>query len=257
MLAVFDSGPRGAYPSGVLDDVTIWQGDSRELISRLPDASVDLICTDPPYNLGGYSTGNIKMAWRSDFNNDVADWDQIAFDPEEWLAPFRRVLKPTGTVFAFTSYNLLGRWHEVFDPAFDTFQFIVWHKTNPPPKLRRAGFLNSCELIVCCWDRGHTWNFGRQRDMHNFIEAPICGGNERVRDPVHPTQKPLRVVRRLLELASGPGDLVLDPFMGVGTTGVAAVEMGRRFVGIEIDTGYVAAAELRLEAARLKAAAAG
>ena len=183
----------------------IWQGDSRELISRLPDASVDLICTDPPYNLGGYSTGNIKMAWRSDFNNDVADWDQIAFDPEEWLAPFRRVLKPTGTLFAFTSYNLLGRWHEVFDPAFDTFQFIVWHKTNPPPKLRRAGFLNSCELIVCCWDRGHTWNFGRQRDMHNFIEAPICGGNERVRDPVHPTQKPLRVVRRLLELASGPG----------------------------------------------------
>ena len=93
--------------------------------------------------------------------------------------------------------------------------------------------------------------------MHNFIEAPICGGNERVRDPVHPTQKPLRVVRRLLELASGPGDLVLDPFMGVGMTGVAAVEMGRRFVGIEIDPGYVAAAELRLEAARLKAAAAG
>ena len=121
---------------------------------------------------------------------------------------------------------MLGRWHEVFDPAFDTFQFIVWHKTNPPPKLRRAGFLNSCELIVACWDRGHTWNFTRQRDMHNFIEAPICGGNERVRDPVHPTQKPLRVLRRLLELACGPGDLVLDPFMGVGSTGVAAVEWG-------------------------------
>jgi site-specific DNA-methyltransferase (adenine-specific)/modification methylase len=152
---------------------------------------------------------------------------------------------------------MLGRWHEVFDPAFDTFQFIVWHKTNPPPKLRRVGFLNSCELIVCCWDRGHTWNFGRQRDMHNFIEAPICAGAERVRDPVHPTQKPLRVLRRLLELASGPGDLVLDPFMGVGSTGVAAVEMGRRFVGIEIDEGYVGAAERRIEAARLKAAAAG
>ena len=97
---------------------------------------------------------------------------------------------------------MLGRWHEVFDPAFDTFQFIVWHKTNPPPKLRRVGFLNSCELIVCCWDKGHTWNFTRQRDMHNFIEAPICSGHERVKDPVHPTQKPLRVLRRLLELAS-------------------------------------------------------
>ena len=93
--------------------------------------------------------------------------------------------------------------------------------------------------------------------MHNFIEAPICGGNERVRDPVHPTQKPLRVLRRLLEFASAPGDVVLDPFMGVGSTGVAAVEMGRRFVGIEIDESYVAAAERRIEAARLKAAAAG
>src|SRR5262245_12953484 len=197
------------------------------------------------------------MAWRKSFNNDVADWDQVDFDPAAWLEPFQRVLKPTGTVFAFTSYNLLGRWHEAFDPAFDTFQFIVWHKANLPPQLRRAGFRNSRELIVACWDKGHTWNFTRQRDMHNFIEAPICGGAERVRDPVHPTQKPLRVLRRLLDLASLPGDVVLDPFMGVGSTGVAAVEMGRRFVGIEIDEAYVAAAERRIEAARPKVAAAG
>ena len=238
-------------------DATLWQGDSRELLARIPDHSVDLICTDPPYNLGGYSTGNIKMAWRSEFNNDVAAWDQVTFEPSAWLAEFRRVLKPTGTIFAFTSYNMLGRWHEVFDPAFDTFQFIVWHKTNPPPKLRRVGFLNSCELIVCCWDKGHTWNFTRQRDMHNFIEAPICGGNERVKDPVHPTQKPLRVLRRLLELASAPGDLVLDPFMGVGSTGVAAVELGRRFIGIEIEEGYLAAARRRIDEAQRKVAAAG
>ena len=208
---------------GEAPGATIWQGDSRLLLARVPDASVDLICTDPPYNLGGYSTGNIDMSWRKSFNNDVAEWDQLAFEPSEWLAEFRRVLKPTGTLFAFTSYNLLGRWHEVFDPAFDTFQFVVWHKTNPPPKLRRAGFLNSCELIVACWDKGHTWNFGRQRDMHNFIEAPICAGRERVKDPVHPTQKPLRVLRQLIEWGSRPGDLVLDPFMGVGSTGVAAL----------------------------------
>src|SRR4029453_4472413 len=129
-----------------LVDITVWRGERRGLLARLPDASVDLICTDPPYNLGGYSTGNIKMAWRSDFNNDVADWDQIVLDPEECAPPFGRVLRPTGTVFAFTSYNMLGRWHEVFDPAFDTFQFIVWPKTNPPPKLRRVGVPNSCDL---------------------------------------------------------------------------------------------------------------
>jgi DNA modification methylase len=229
-------------------DVMLWHGDSRDLLARIPDASVDLICTDPPYNLGGYSTGNIDMSWRKSFNNDVAEWDR-AFEPADWLAELRRVLKPTGTLFAFTSYNLLGRWHEAFDPAFDTFQFVVWHKTNPPPKLRRAGFLNSCELIVACWDKGHTWNFGRQRDMHNFIEGPICAGKERTKDPVHPTQKPLRVLRQLVEWGSNPGDLVLDPFMGVGSTGVAAIELGRRFIGMELEESYIGAARRRIDAA--------
>ena len=230
------------------EPATLWQGDSRELLARIPDASIDLICMDPPYNLGTYSTGNIEMSWRKAFNNDVAAWDQLAFDPAAWLAELRRVLKPTGTLFAFTSYNLLGRWHEAFDPAFDTFQLVVWHKTNPPPKLRRAGFLNSCELIVACWDQGHTWNFGRQRDMHNFIESPICAGRERLKDPAHPTQKPVRVLRRLIEWSTRPGDLVLDPFMGVGSTGVAARQLGRRFVGIELDPGYWAAAQRRIDA---------
>lgn len=224
-------------------------GDSSEQIKNIPDQSIDLILTDPPYNLGRYSTGNIKMSWRKDFNNDVAEWDTTIFNPAEWLDEFKRILKPTGTIFAFTSYNLIGRWHQVFDPVFDTFQFIVWHKTNPPPKLRRAGFLNSCELIVCVWNKGHTWNFTKQKDMHNFIESPICMGRERLKNPVHPTQKPIQVLSRLVKLATNPGDLVLDPFMGVGSSGVAALQLDRRFTGIEIDPVYFRAAEKRLEAA--------
>ncbi len=123
-------------------------GDSYKKIKTIPTSSVDLILTDPPYNLGMYSKGNIKMNWRKDFNNDIADWDKIEFTPKHWLPEFKRILKPTGNLFAFTSYNLLGKWHEAFDPQFDTFQFMVWHKTNPAPKIRRAGFLNSCELII-------------------------------------------------------------------------------------------------------------
>jgi DNA modification methylase len=225
---------------------TIEHADSREHIRAMPDSSVDLILTDPPYNLAGYSTGNIAMSWRKDFNNDLAAWDQEAFDPAEWLDELTRVLKPTGNLFAFTSYNMLGPWHAAYDPVFDTFQFMVWHKTNPPPKLRRQGFLNSCELIVCMWNKGHTWNFTNQKDMHNFIETPICMGRERLKDPVHPTQKPLRVLRRLVELASNPGDVVFDPFMGVGSTGVAALELDRSFIGIEIDRAYYEAAARRL-----------
>ena len=225
-------------------------GDSQDVLSQMPTGSADLILTDPPYNLSAYSRGNIRLSWRSDINNDLAKWDEVAFSPAEWAEEFLRVLKATGNLFAFTSYNLLGRWHEVFDPIFDTFQFMVWHKTNPVPKIRRAGFVNSCELIVCMWQKGHTWNFTRQKEMHNFIQAPTCMGRERVKDSKHPTQKPLKVLRRLVDLASDQGDLVFDLFMGVGSTGVAALEGGIRFLGVEIDGGYFCAARDRLMAVR-------
>ncbi|MHB8707958.1 MAG: DNA-methyltransferase, partial [Desulfuromonadales bacterium] len=222
-----------------MDDsrLTLQQGDCRDLLCRLPDHSVDLLLTDPPYNLNPYSTGNMQFAWRGAINNDVAAWDR-EFDPAEYRDEFLRVLKPSGNLFAFCSYNLLGRWHEVFDPLFDTFQFFVWHKSNPVPKIRRQGFLNSCELIVCMWNKGHRWNFGRQRDMHNFFEGPICMAPERLKAPKHPAQKPVRLLKHLIDIASQPGDLVLDPFMGVGSTGVAALALERRFVGMELDPDY-------------------
>lgn len=226
---------------------TIQQGDSRNHITTLPPASVDLILTDPPYNLNPYSTGNIALSWRSEINNDLAAWDGETFNPAEWVDEFVRILKPTGNIFAFTSYNLLGKWHDAFDAKFDTFQFMVWHKTNPTPKIYKAGFLNSCELIVCLWNRKHTWNFKGQREMHNFIETPICMGKERVRHPKHPTQKPLVLLRHIIEIASNAGDLIYDPFMGVGSTGVAALELGRRFDGVELDEGYFTAAKKRLD----------
>jgi len=230
----------------------LYLGDSYELISEIPTASIDLILTDPPYNLSRYSTGNIRLSWRKDINNDVADWDKVEFRPSDWVSEFKRILKPTGNIFAFCSYNLIGKWHEAFDPEFDTFQFFVWHKTNPVPKVLRAGFLNSCELIVCMWNKGHTWNFSSQREMHNFIEAPICMGSERVRNPFHPTQKPVRVLEHIIKIASEEDDVVFDPFMGVGSTGVAALNLGRKFIGIEIDENYFRAAERRIREAAAK-----
>lgn len=225
----------------------IQEGDARDLIAGVPDHSVDLILTDPPYNLAPYSTGNIKMRWRKDINNDLAQWDRTTFDPKEWAMEFCRVLKPTGNLFAFTSYNLLGRWHEVFDPVFDTFQLMVWHKTNPVPKIFKAGFLNSCELIVCVWNKRHTWNFISQKDMHNFVEAPICMSPERLKTPAHPTQKPVAVLKKIIRIASNEDGVVLDPFMGVGSTGIAAMQLQRRFIGFEADATYFRAAQARLE----------
>lgn len=119
---------------------------------------------------------------------------------------------------------------------------MVWHKRNSAPKLRRAGFINSCELIVCASNKGHSCNFGKQSEMHNFIEIPIRMRSDRLENPKHPTQKPVRVLEHLLKLGSNERDLVLDPFMGVGSSGVAALNMKRRFLGFDNEPVYVKAA---------------
>lgn len=224
----------------------LMHGDCMEKLKQLPDASIDLILCDPPYNLAKYSTGNMKFEWRSEINNDVATWDLAELSPADFLDEFKRILSPTGNIFIFTSYNLIGKWHEVFDSEFDTFQFMVWHKTNPIPNIRKSSFLNSCELIACMWNKGHTWNFTKQSEMHNFIESPLCMGKERLKSPKHPTQKPLSVLKHIIKLASNEQDLVLDMFMGVASTGVAALELNRRFIGIEINDEYYKASEKRI-----------
>lgn len=145
--------------------------DCFNLMKTIPDNCIDLILTDPPYNIAQYSTGNIFLPKRKPINNDIANWDKNSINPHNLVYDFKRILKPTGNIFIFTGYNKLGQWHEAFDKEFDTFQIFIWHKTNPPPKIYKNGFLNSCELIVCLWNKGHTWNFSTQKEMHNFLNA--------------------------------------------------------------------------------------
>lgn len=225
--------------------------DCFSALKKIPDNSVDLILTDPPYNIAQYSTGNMSFDWRSDINNDLAEWDLNILNPVDLLPEFKRILSPTGNIFIFCSYNLIGEYHKVFDPEFDTFQFMVWHKTNPVPNFRKSSFLNSCELIVSCWNKGHTWNFTTQKDMHNFIESGICMGNERIKGKdgktLHPTQKPISVLKKIINIASNENDVVLDCFNGVGSTGEASLSLNRRYIGIEIDKVYFEATKKRLE----------
>lgn len=229
-----------------IDNYLLILGDCLEKLKEIPDGSIELILCDPPYNLAKYSTGNMKFEWRPEINNDVAKWDLKELAPIDFLHEFKRILSPTGNIFIFTSYNMIGKWHEVYDSEFDTFQFMVWHKTNPVPNIRKSSFLNSCELIACMWNKGHTWNFTRQNQMHNFIESPICMGNERLKSPKHPTQKPLNVLKQIISIASNENDIVLDMFMGVGSTGVASRALNRRFIGIEIDQSYFNASVKRI-----------
>lgn len=225
---------------------TVVNGDCLDYLGQIPDNSIDLILTDPPYNIAQYSTGNINLPGRSALNNDLAEWDLIPIDPFDLLPDFKRIIKPDGNIFVFTSYNLIGKWHEAFDSEFDTFQFFIWHKTNPAPKIFKNGFLNSCEMIACMWNKGHKWNFSDQRNMHNFFESPICMKPERLSAPKHPSQKPVRLLEHIVSIASNENDVVFDPFMGVGSTGVAALRNKRRFIGIEIEKSYFDAAEMRI-----------
>lgn len=222
-------------------------GDSKDVIKRIPDNTIDFILTDPPYNIGKHSTGNIPLPGRTAMNNDVADWDWEDFNPEEWAEDFIRILKPDGNLFIFTSYNQIGRWYDCLDKRFDTSNFMIWHKTNPAPKIYKAGFLNSCEMVFTCWNKRHKWNFISQAEMHNFIESPICTRPERLSNPKHPAQKPVAILKKMIDIASNEGDIVFDPFMGVGSVGVAALQQRRRFIGVEKDKEYFMAAKERIE----------
>lgn len=226
---------------------TLIQGDCMNYLSQIPDKSIDLILTDPPYNIAKYSTGNIPLPGRSALNNDLGEWDLAPIEPIKLIDDFKRILKPDGNIFIFTSYNLIGKWHEVFDNEFDTFQFFIWHKTNPAPKIYKNGFLNSCEMIICMWNKGHKWNFGKQTEMHNFFESPICMRPERLSNPKHPAQKPVKLLEHILKIASNEGDVIFDPFMGVGSTGVAALKNNRKFIGCEIEKEYFDAALRRID----------
>ncbi len=221
-------------------------GDSHLLLKQVPDHSIDFILTDPPYNLSKHSTGNIPLPGRTPMNNGIAPWDLIEFRPEEWINEFIRILKPKGNLFIFTSYNKIGQWYDLLDHKFDATNFMVWHKTNPAPKVFKAGFLNSCELIYTCWNKGHTWNFISQAEMHNFVESSICMRPERLQSPKHPAQKPIAILKKLITIASNEGDVILDPFMGVGSTGVAALDLERKFIGFEINPTYFKAAAHRI-----------
>jgi site-specific DNA-methyltransferase (adenine-specific)/modification methylase len=193
---------------------SIVQGDCFDLIKKIKTKSIDLILTDPPYNLSKHSTGNIEFGWRKEINNDIAKWDEKDIEPEKIANELVRVLKPNGNLFIFCSYNLIGKWYDALDHKFDATNFFVWHKTNPTSKFFKIGFLNSCEIILCCWNRKHKWNFSNQREMHNFFESPICSRPERLKEPKHPTQKPIRILKHIIKIASNENDTVFDPYMG-------------------------------------------
>ena len=248
-----------------LDEVLI--GDCIAALERLPPDSVDLVFADPPYNL------QLEQALlRPDHSLvDAVDdaWDKFAsfahYDDftRAWLLACRRVMKKNATLWVIGSYHNIFRVGATLqDLGFWILNDIVWRKANPMPNFRGKRFTNAHETLIWAAKgadaKGYTFHYEALKAGNDDVQMrsdwffPLCTGEERLKDAagrkVHPTQKPEALVARVLLAASRPGDVVLDPFFGSGTTGAVAKRLGRSFIGVERDRTYAAAALRRIAA---------
>jgi modification methylase len=243
---------------------TILAGDCIEVMNSLPEASVDLIFADPPYNL--QLKGDLHRPDNSLVDAVDDDWDQFssfaAYDrfTTAWLKAARRLLKPTGAIWVIGSYHNIFRVGSALqDQGYWLLNDIVWRKSNPMPNFRGKRFTNAHETMI--WaskseGAKYTFNYEALKALNEGIQMrsdwvlPICTGHERLKDAAgdkaHPTQKPESLLHRVLLGASNPGDVVLDPFFGTGTTGAVAKMLGREFIGIEREAKYRKVAKARI-----------
>ncbi len=243
---------------------TILAGDCIEEMNRLPEASVDLIFADPPYNL--QLKGELHRPDNSKVDAVDDAWDQFssfaAYDAftREWLAAARRLLKPDGAIWVIGSYHNIFRVGAALqDAGYWILNDVIWRKSNPMPNFRGKRLTNAHETMI--WaskseGAKYTFNYEALKALNEGVQMrsdwvlPICSGGERLKDAngdkAHPTQKPQALLHRVLVGSTNPGDVVLDPFFGSGTTGAVARMLGRRFIGIERDAGYRRIAEDRI-----------
>jgi modification methylase len=242
-------------------------GDCVAEMMRLPPASIDLVFADPPYNL--QLEGALSRPDQSLVDGVDDAWDKFANFAEydaftrDWLAAVRRLMKPAGTIVVIGSYHNIFRVGAILqDLGFWILNDIVWRKANPMPNFRGRRFTNAHETMI--WAarsaeaKAYTFNYETLKAGNEDVQVrsdwflPICTGAERLKDEsgrkAHPTQKPEALLQRVLLAASNAGDLVLDPFFGSGTTGVAARRLGRSFIGVERDPAYAEAARRRIDA---------
>ena len=243
---------------------TFIPGDCIDVMAGLPDESVDLVFADPPYNLQLEGDLHRPNNTRVDGVDDA--WDQFesfaAYDEfsRRWLGEARRLLKPTGSLWVIGSYhNIFRLGTQLQDLGFWLLNDVVWRKTNPMPNFRGRRFTNATETMIWCaksqTEKRYTFNYDAMKALNDDLQMrsdwllPLCTGAERLKEngrKAHATQKPEALLYRVILASSNAGDVVLDPFSGSGTTAAVAKKLGRRFIGIEREPGYIKLAEERL-----------
>jgi modification methylase len=250
--------------TGILSVNRILLGDCIELMNSLPEESVDVVFADPPYNL--QLSGELHRPNNSRVDGVKEQWDRFdsfaAYDrfTQAWLGAARRILKKNGTLWVIGSYHNIYRVGATLqDLSYWILNDIIWVKTNPMPNFRGKRFTNAHESMIWCAkskESRYTFNYEAMKALNDDLQMrsdwviPLCTGQERLKDDqgkkAHPTQKPEAILHRVILSSTNPGDVILDPFFGTGTTGAVAKRLGRRYIGLERDETYAAFAEKRI-----------
>ena len=252
----------------MLSQNIIIHGDCLDELKRFPDAVFDLIFADPPYNLqlpknrklireDGSEVVPVNDAW--DFFESYEDYDNFTLG---WLKECQRILKPTGTIWVMGMYHNIFRVGKIMqDLGYWFLNDVIWVKTDAMPNFNGRRFTNNHETLIWAVKdkncKNYTFNYEILKKMNGGEQMKdtdwvfgLCRGQERLKDAngikAHPTQKPLKLIQQVLLTASKKGDLVLDPFMGSGTTAFVAEALGRKWVGIEKEKKYIELANNRL-----------
>ena len=254
-----------SYKKHSIQKNSIYHGDSLSILKTIPSNSVDLVFADPPYNLQLKNKLLRPDSTKVDAVNDK--WDQFEsfknYDDftSNWLTEVKRVTKQDGTIWVIGSYHNIFRMGKIIqDLGFWILNDIIWRKSNPMPNFKGTRFTNAHETLI--WaaqgqDAKYDFNYQAMKSLNDGIqmrsdwEIPICSGKERLKDAsgkkIHSTQKPEALLHRVLLSSSSPGDLILDPFFGTGTTGAVAKKLGRNYIGIEQDKNYIKEAKKRIK----------
>jgi len=262
LLEIKDAiGIKFYYVDGDIDNPNglLYHTNCLEILPKIPEKSIDLVLTDPPYNISKLNANRDRsklnsfiMRRKSPLKYDFGNWDNMERDEflkftDIWLKECCRVLKEGGTIISFFNKEDISylSW-QAKNYDIRTRTIISWHKTNPVPSFRKVNYLSACEFIWVGSKGSETWtfNFGLQKDMHNFFET---ANSSSYKETEHPTEKSINLIQWLLNIHSNKNDLILDPFLGSGTTALACKQLNRKFIGVEIDEKYCKISKERLQ----------